>query len=183
MQAVMMTQADCLKSYGSQYNINKLIDQKKLFHLERGIYSEKEHVPTLAVLAFKYPKSVVTMSNAFYIHGLTDVNPEQYDLATDRDAAKIKDKRVHQYFYPKETFMDGVEIIDYRGFPIQVYTKERMLIELIRYKSKLPFDYYKEIILNYRKMMPRLDIQAIQDHATAMPKSEMIMEVLQMEVF
>lgn len=183
MKAAMMTQADCLKAYGSQYNINKLIDQRKLFHLERGIYSEKEHVPTLAVLAFKYPKAIVTMNNAFYIHGLTDVIPELYNLATDRDAAKIRDKRVHQYFYPKESFMDGVEMMDHRGFPIRIYTKERMLIELIRYKSKLPFDYYKEIILNYRKIMQRLDIQAIQDHAIAMPKSEMIMEVLQMEVF
>ncbi len=183
MDSVMKTQADCLKSYGSQYQINKLIEQKKLFHLERGVYSEKEHVPVLAVLAFKYPKAVVTMRNAFYIHGLTDVIPEYYDLATDRDAAKIRDKRVHQYFYPKDTFLDGVETMDYRNFPILIYSKERMLIELIRYKSKLPFDEYKEIILNYRKVLPHLNIQEIQDYAMSMPKSEMIMEVLQMEVF
>ena len=25
-----------------------------------------------------------------------------------------------------------------------------MLVELIRYKSKLPYDYYKEIVLNYQ---------------------------------
>ena len=140
MSAAIMTQAECLESYGSQYNINKLIDQKKLFHIERGVYSEKEHAPTLAVIAFKYPKAVVTMNNAFYIHDLTDVIPTQYDLATDRDAARIKDKRVHQYFYPKDTFKNGVETMDYRGFTIRAYTKERMLIELIRYRSKLPFD-------------------------------------------
>ena len=41
--------------------------------------------------------------------------------------------------------------------------KERMLVELIRYKSKLPYDYYKEIVLNYRRILPTLDVQEIQD--------------------
>jgi len=57
-----------------------------------------------------------------------------------------------------------------------------MLIELLRYKSKLPFDYYKEILLNYRKILPLLDMQAIQDYAYDAPKSGKVMETLQMEV-
>ncbi len=57
-----------------------------------------------------------------------------------------------------------------------------MLIELLRYKSKLPYDYYKEILLNYRKIMPQLNIQAIQDYAYDAPKSGRIMEMLRTEV-
>ena len=179
----MYSQADCVKEYGSQYNISKLIDAGKLFKIDRGIYSEKKHVPALAVLMFKYPKAVVTMRTAFYIHGLTDVISKEYDLATDRNAAKIRDKRVKQYFYPTETFEEGVEEKEYRGYMIRIYNKERMLIELIRYKSKLPFDFYKEVILNYRRIMPTLDIQKIQDYALDSPKSAKILETLQMEVF
>lgn len=183
MQTGMMNQADCLKLYGTQYRINKLIGEGKLFRLDRGIYSESEHIPEIAVITFKYPKAILTMRSAFYIHELTDVVSDFYDLATDRDAAKISDKRVRQFFYPKETLLDGVRKMDYRGYLINIYSKERMLVELIRYKCKLPFDYYKEVILNYRIIMPTLDIQAIQDYAISMPKSEMIMETLQMEVF
>lgn len=179
----MYSQADCVKEYGSQYNVGKLIDAGKLFRIERGIYSEEKHVPTLAVLMFKYPKAVATMKTAFYIHGLIDKIPDVYDLATDRDAAKIKDKRVRQYFNPSEVFENGIEEIEYRGYKIRVYSKERMLVELIRYKSKLPFDLYKEVILNYRRIMPTLNIQEIQDHALESPKSEKILETLQMEVF
>ena len=51
----------------------------------------------------------------------------------------------------------------------------------MRYKSKLPFDYYKEIILNYRQVLPRLDIQKIQDYALITPKSNKVLEILQME--
>ena len=65
---------------------------------------------------------------------------------------------------------------------ILMYNKERMLVELLRNKNKLPFDYYKEILGNYRKQINDLDIQAIQDYAYVIPKSGMIMETLQMEV-
>ena len=59
--------------------------------------------------------------------------------------------------------------------------KERMLAELIRYKSKLPYDYYK-IVLNYRRILPTLDVQEIQDLTLAAPKSNKVFEVLQAEV-
>ena len=57
-----------------------------------------------------------------------------------------------------------------------------MLVELIRNKNNLPFDYYKEILLNYRKMINELDIQAIQEYAYALPKTNMVLETLQLEV-
>ena len=179
----MYSQTSCIEKYGSQYNVSKLLGEGKLFKVDRGVYSEKEHVPALAVLMFKYPKAVITMKTALYIHGLTDTIPDVYDLATDRDAAKITDKRVKQYFYPSDILEAGVEEQDYRGYKIRIYSKERMLIEVIRYKSKLPFDLYKEVILNYRRIMPTLNIQEIQDHALESPKSGRILEVLQAEVF
>ena len=73
--------------------------------------------------------------------------------------------------------------IEYNGIRIIMYNKERMLVELLRNKNKLPFDYYKEILGNYRNIINDLDIPEIQDYAYALPKSGMIMEALQMEVF
>ena len=178
----MRSRAECLSEYGSDYMIQQKVDAGELFRVGKAVYSEEKDVPELAVLAFQYPHAVVTMNSAFYMHGLTDVIPDKYDLATERNAAKIRDKRVKQYFYPSDFFDQGIEATDYRGFPIRIYDKERMLIELLRYKSKLPFDYYKEILLNYRRMMPQLDMQALQDYAYNAPKSGMIMETLQMEV-
>lgn len=178
----MKSRAECLAQYGSDYMIQKKVSSGELFKVGKAVYSEEKDVPELAVLAFRYPNAVVTMDSAFYMHRLTDVIPDKYDLATDRNAAKIRDKRVKQYFYTSDFFEQGIETIDYRGFPVSVYSKERMLIELLRYKSKLPFDYYKEILLNYRKILPQLDMQAIQDYAYYVPKSRKVMETLQMEV-
>ena len=179
----MKTRAECLKEYGSDYYIEKKIEEGKLFKVGKGVYSEEKHVPEIAVFSYKYPKAVLTMKSAFYFYGLTDVIPDECDLATKRDAAKIKDKRVKQYFIQNDFFDEGIETAKYKGYDIQIYSKERMLIELVRYKSKLPFDYYKEIILNYRKTLPQLSIQKIQDYALMAPKSDKVLDTLQMEVF
>lgn len=179
----MKSRIECLKKYGSDYFIEKEIEEGKLFKVDKGVYSENKNVPEMAVLTYKYPNSVVTMKSAFYFHGLTDVIPEECDLATKRDAAKIKDERVKQYFVSDEFFDEGIESVDYKGYDIRIYNKERMLIELVRYKTKLPFDYYKELILNYRKLLPGLDVQKIQDYALRAPKSNKVLDILQMEVF
>lgn len=178
----MMTRAECLEKYGSDYFIEKKIEEGELFKVGKGVYSEKKYVPEIAVFAYKYPNAVLTMKSAFFFYGLTDVIPDECDLATKRDAAKIKDKKVKQYFIADDFFNKGIETAKYKDYDIQIYSRERMLIELVRYKSKLPFEYYKEIIPNYRKLVPQLNIQKIQDYALMAPKSNKVLETLQMEV-
>jgi len=179
----MYSRQECVKKYGSDYYVSQEIAAGKLFKLDKNVYSDIENVPEIAILSYKYPRAVITMQTAFYIHDLTDTYSDVYDFATDRDAAKIPDDRIRQYFVPGDLFLLGIETMNYRGCQISIYNKERMLVELIRYKSKLPYDYYKEIILNYRKLIPTLDIQQVQDFALASPKSSMILEILQSEVF
>ena len=68
------------------------------------------------------------------------------------------------------------------GDIINIYNRERLLVELLRHKSKLPFDYYKEILLNYRDIISGLDIRLIQDYIYEVPKSAKIMDTLQLEI-
>ena len=57
-----------------------------------------------------------------------------------------------------------------------------MLIELIKNKDKIPFDYYKEIIENYRKLVDSLDIEKIQDYVMSFSGSDNIARAIQLEV-
>ena len=68
------------------------------------------------------------------------------------------------------------------GATINVYDKERMLIELIRNKNQIAFDYYKEIISNYRKIINDLDISKIEEYIEIFPHEEHIYETVQREV-
>lgn len=180
---MLLSYNDCLKQYGNNYQIHKLLDSESLFKVSEGLYSDKKNITELGIIVKKYSNAVLTMRNAFYYHGLTDVIPDNYDLMTDRNAAKIKSKKIKQYFCNSELLYQGAEKINYDGTDITIYNKERMLIELVRYKKKLPYDYYKEIISHYRNILYELDVQQIEELAEIFPKSRIISETIQAEVF
>ena len=162
--------------------IQQRIAAGDLFRLENGVFAEEKHVPENAIISHRYPHGVITLLSAFYHYGLTDVIPDACDLATSRNAAKIRDDRVRQLFVPDVILNQGAVMDQEHDYPIRIYSRERLLIELLRYKSKLPFDLYKEILLSFRKIMTQLNMQDIQDYAMAVPKRKTIMEALQMEV-
>ena len=65
---------------------------------------------------------------------------------------------------------------------IRIYDRERMLIELMRFRSKMPMDYYKEIIQNYRKLSYELDFGLVEDYAALFKNGTTLMNMIQMEV-
>ena len=173
---------ESINKYGSKYLLKKAVQSGEFYQQDKGIYSDEQYVSDEYIIAAKYPKAIYTMQSAFYHYNLTDVIPEKYYLATDRDAAKIPDSRVVQIFEKKDLLMLGATIDIRNGFTINIYNRERLLVELLRHKSKLPFSYYKEVLLSYRDIIHELDIRAIQDYAAEVPKTSKIMETLRLEV-
>lgn len=173
---------ESINKYGSKYLLKKAVESGEFFRLDEGVYSDERYISEDLVIAAKYPKAIYTLDSAFYRYGLTDVIPEKYYLATDRNAAKIADDRVFQVFERPDLLWLGANTIELDGCLLNIYSKERLLVELLRHKSKLPFDYYKEVLLNYREIIDDLDIRLIQDYAYEVPKSAKIMQTLQLEV-
>ncbi len=180
---MLLTHTECLERWQSDYQIKKRVQDGTLFRIEKGIYSDMPEVSTLAVITKKYPDSIFTLDSAFYYHSLTDVIPDVYCIATDKHSVALRDHRVKQIYVPSECLELGVTQMQRRDATFRIYDRERLLIELLRYKNKLPFDYYKEILGNYRGLLYELDIERIQDYAERFPKSKMISEALEREVF
>lgn len=174
---------DCLKQYGNNYQIEKAAESKKLYKIAPGIYSDKERVSELELITFKYPTAIFTLNSAFYYHGLTDVIPEKYYLATSKDSYKIANPNIKQVFHRDDKFKIGATTMNYQNSNINIYDRERMLIELVRNKTKLPFDYYKEVIENYRNRTDILDVEKLQDYISQFPKQNHIFNTIQLEVF
>lgn len=179
---MLYSYSECIAMFGSDSKLKQALNNKKIFKIEKGVYSNTKYVPELAIISMKYPNGIFTLNSAFYYHGLTDVIPDLYFLATSKEITKIRDKRVKQKFENSKKINLGTMKMNYNGVEIKIYNKERMLVELIRNKNNMPFDYYKEILLNYRKIINELDIQAVQEYAYALPKTNMVLETLQLEV-
>lgn len=171
------------EKYKSDYQIKKAIENKEIYKIEKNIYSDTKNINYLEIISKKYPNAIFTMDSAFYFHNLTDVIPNEIALATKSNALRIKDDKIIQVFTSEKLFRIGKIEMTVEGAIINVYDKERMLIELIRNKNQITFDYCKEIISNYRKRINNLDVSKIEEYIEIFSNEEHIYETLQREVF
>ena len=179
---MLMTYKECLEKYGSDYQLKKELKNGTIFMKAKGIYSTKRNTSEIDVIMRKYPKTVCTGKSAFYYHSLTDVIPDYYYLATRRTDTRINDSRIIQSFIKDEIFDAGITKIQYNNSDIRIYDKERMLIELMRFRYKIPMDYYKEIVNNYRKLSFELDFGIVEDYAAMFKNGTKLMNMIQLEV-
>lgn len=174
---------EIIKIYKNDYNLKKAINKKEIYKLEKGIYSNKKIVSPLIIYSKKYPNAVITMDSAFYYYNLTDVIPNKVYLATDRNSDKINNSKIVQSFAIKSILNAGKVTLEEDGEKINIYDRERLLIELVRKKKQIPFDYYKEIISNYRAIVDELDMYKIEEYLSLFKNDLNLSNILQMEVF
>lgn len=180
---MIYTRKEISNKYKSTYQLNRAIIKKEIFKVQNGIYSDKEYVNPLAIISKKYPKAVITMESAFYYWNLTDVIPEKIHLATTRNSVRFKENDIKQYFVEEDLFEFGKITKKIEGVEINIYDKERLLIELLRKKKQLPFDYYKEIILNYRRIIDTLDSFKLSEYISYYKNENLLYDRLQSEVY
>ena len=174
---------ELLKKYQNRNGLYKALEEEQIYKLEHGIYSNEKIVDPLVLYSKKYPNGIITMDSAFYFYHLTDVIPNKTHLATDRKSSIIKNEKIFQIFIPKEILNAGKIKLDIQGGTINIYYKERLLSELIRKRNQIPFDYYKEIISNYREIAHELDMYKIEEYLSLFKNGDNLFEVMQREVF
>lgn len=174
---------EILEVYGSVYNLNKEIKAKNVYKLEEGLYSREEYIDPILLLTKKYEDGIITMDTAFYLYNLTDYIPEEIHFARKHNSYPVKQYFVKQYFLDNKIFELGKTQIDVDGTLVNIYDKEKLLIELIKRKKNISFDYYKEIINNYRKIGDKLDINKIEEYLEYYKNKDKIFETIQKEVF
>jgi len=125
---------EVINKYKSYYNVEKAVNNGELFKIDDGIYSDSEYVNPMIVYSKKYPEAIITLDSAYYYYDLTDVIPQKLFLATDRKARPIKNDGIQQVFVSKDILTQGCVKVDVQGYQVNMYDKERLLVELIRRK-------------------------------------------------
>ncbi|MDO4198417.1 MAG: hypothetical protein Q4D13_05465 [Erysipelotrichaceae bacterium] len=179
---MILTYEQCIEIYGTDYRIKKEIKEGRLFQKGKGIYSEDEYCSDLDIISVKYPRAVFTGESAFYYYGLSDVIPDKYFLATKRTDTRINDPDIRQVFVNEELFDMGKTTMVYHKTEINIYSRERLLVDLMRSKGRIAFDYYKEIVSSYRRIIDELDFYHVEECAAIFKNSDRIMEAISLEV-
>ena len=174
---------EIIDKYDSTYKLEKAIEEKKIFKIKYGLYSDEEFVGMLEIISKVYPDAILTSDSAYYYHDLTDVIPDLYYLATARNYTRIDDENIKQIFVANDLLNAGKMTMEIESTTVNIYNKERLLVELIRKRNQIPFDYYKEIIINYRHQIEDLDVYKIQEYVSLYPNEELLLDIIQREVF
>ena len=180
---MLYSYSEIKNKYKSTYQIRKALESKEIYKIEKGIYSDVPSVYYLAIIMKRYPYAVFTSYSAYYYHNLTDISPDRIYLATDRNNRMISSNKIKQIRMKDELYNLGKSEIDYEKIKINIYDKERMLIDLARNKNKMGYDLYKEIISNYRKLANSLDTQKIEEYLQYFANRDKIFKIIQDEVF
>jgi hypothetical protein len=178
----LCTYKEALREYGSRTELSKRLSDGRLFGIGRNLYSTEKYTDPLAVAMKRNPQGIVTGLTAFYIHGLTDRVPGKLDLATKRNATRIKDPEVKQHFVSENLFEIGLTIAEYDGTLVRIYNQEAMLFYLIHHDGKLPFDLFKEVMKSYRTRSSELDYRRLQEYSTVLPGGRKNLERIIKEV-
>lgn len=179
---MILTYKECIRRFGSDYKLKKEILAGNIFQKGKGLYSDQKFCSDLELVSVKYPRAVFTGESAYYYYGLTDVIPDYFYLATKREDTRIKDPMIKQSFVNDDLYEFGKCQIEYQNAKISIYSKERLLVDLVRFRNKFPFDYYKEIICNYRREIDTLDFFGIEDYSRLLKYGEKLMNTIQLEV-
>lgn len=179
---MLMTTPECIAKYGSFYRIAQAVRNGELHKIAHGVYSDNKRYRAVELLLKKYPAAVVTMLSAYYYYGLTDNVPDKIHLAVERDGTKITDPKVVEYFVPKGTGSIGVVNAQLHGMELRIFDKERLLIETVRMRTKMPLDLYHEVIGSYRKDAASLYPAKMEDYLDSFPKRDVIFNAIKKEV-
>ena len=179
---MVFTYGDMIDRYGSAYQISRAVKAGEVYKLARGVYSDVRHPDPNAIVCTLYPQAVLTMDSAFFLHGLTDVFPEAVHVATPRGATRIRMSEVRQHFMRPELMRVGVRLVAGDDLPVRVFSRERMLVELLRNAAKLPVDYYRELIAAYRRIAHDLDMSEVDASLVLYRRSDALFDMLQREV-
>ena len=180
---MVYTHKELKEKYGSDYQIQKAVKNGHLYKIESGIYADKQNNHYLEIFVKKYPNAIISGDSAYYYHNLTDVIPRKIFMTTDRTSGRFRDSNIIQSYATSNFLSLGKTNIEYEGVSINIYDRERMLLELIKNKNSTPYDYYKEIISNYRKIKDQLDVYKIQSYAMTYFNGDKLMTIIQDEVF
>ena len=161
-----------------------MVEAGELFKIGPGIYSDTKRKPrALELILSRYPAAVVTLMSAYYYYDLTDHIPDKYHLAMERGGTKIKAPNVVQHAVPVGTLEIGVETKEINGTSMRIFDRERLLIETIRMRTKLPYDLYREVIGNFRQIITDMYPAKMYDYLESFPKKNAIDRIIRSEVF
>ena len=145
------------------------VENKEVIRIKNGYYTYGiERFSEEALISKLFPDGLLCMESALYAYGYISRKPVGFHIAIDKNTSKSRFKleypKVIPYYTEPEVLKIGVTTIKYEGNEFQIYDKDRLICDCLKYESKMNREDFKEALQSYIKDEEK-DISALMEYA------------------
>ena len=151
--------------------ILEFVDNGSLVRIKNGYYTDRiDRFTEEELIARLFPDARLCMESALYAYGYIRQKPYGWHLAVDKNTSKSRFKMDYPKVIPYYTEPDALELgsttIEKDGLTFQIYSRERMICDCLKYEEKLEREIFKEGLQSYIRDEDK-NISALMEYARA----------------
>lgn len=149
--------------------VMEMLSSNEIVRIKNGYYTDKMDEFTEEELISKlFPDARLCMESALYAYGYISEKPYGWRLAIDKNTSKSRFKmdfpKIIPYYTEPEVLEIGSTTITLEGCEFQIYDKERLICDCLKYESKMDREDFKAAIQSYIKDEDK-DILSLMEYA------------------
>jgi predicted transcriptional regulator of viral defense system len=145
-------------------------DRGEIEQIARGLFRLAElpppGEPDLLTVSKKVPQAVFCLLTALAFHRLTTQIPHAVEVALPRTARvpRLDHPPIKVFRFSPDSLRSGIETHILDGVALRVYSREKTLADIFKYRNKVGLDIALEALRTYRSQ-PKRDFQTVLRYA------------------
>ncbi len=151
-----LVKASDIEALGVDYRrVLAFVEEGLLIRVKSGYYTTKYFECSEEGWIYKLfgEDGILTMESALYVYGYLKDRPYKWSIAINKNTSKSRFKIdypvVEPYYTEPEVLELGVTETDFAGGRMKIYTKERLVCDLLKYQEKVNREDFKKGVLGY----------------------------------
>lgn len=130
------------------------VEEGRLTRVKSGYYAiNLENQNEEDLVAGMFPDGILTMESALYYHGYLEDRPFVWKIAISKNTSKSRFKMdyppLEPYYSEKDVLSLGVTTTRVGDSTMKIYTKDRLICDVLKYEDKMKRDDFKKAALAY----------------------------------
>ena len=135
--------------------IQQLIQEGYIEKVRYGYYQwiDSDDFTEVGTIIRLFPDAILCMDTALRYYGYSDRTPLEWHLAVSKDSCKTRfniDYPFVKPYYVKPTILElGLIEKEMDGHKVQIYDKDRVICDCLRYRNKMDKEIFNKAVQNY----------------------------------
>lgn len=134
--------------------INSLIKNGIVEKITTGYYRlSSDNTNEAAIISRLFPDGVLWLNTALFYYGYSDRTPMEWDIIISKNASRsrfnIEYPYIKPFFVTPERLSYGVTTINIEGCAINIFDRDRLICECLKYKSEIDRETFNKAIQAY----------------------------------